>query len=92
MIVLYEAKKGDSVPYKLKARRKAVEANTEVVIKGNRTHLVFKDDVSMNAFAKKATEKLFVRFWDLVLASGDFNSQLTFSTEDFKDYIEPLLK
>jgi hypothetical protein len=69
-----------------------MEDKPEVVPKGDRTHLVFKNDASLRAFAEKATQQTSVRFWDLVLASGDFNSQLTFSTEDFKNYIEPLLK
>ena len=68
-----------------------METKPEVVVKGNRTHLVFINDASLNAFAEKGTSALGTKFWDLVLAGGDFNSQLTFATEDYKKNIAPLL-
>ncbi|HLM83729.1 MAG TPA: hypothetical protein VK254_00765 [Candidatus Bathyarchaeia archaeon] len=63
----------------------------EVVAKGDRTHLVFKDDASLNAFAEKGVEALGDKFWDLVLALGDFNSQMTFATDEYQTHIAPLM-
>ncbi len=69
-----------------------METVPEIVEKGDRTHLVFPTDVSMVAFMEKSTSSLGAdKLNEILLAMGDFNSQLTFSTEDYKKHIAPLL-